>query len=640
MAISKMKLINIVGPSDDFEDFCADYLMDCDMHLENVAGALESVSQLGAYSDENPYADILAKIKGIYQRAGISVPAGNYVPKQQLSREELEEKLSDISVQLVQNEHELSAAQTAIAENEQIIAQLKPLLGVEDVAVDNFFHFDFVMFRFGRMPVRSLKTLEDYLGNIDAFFIPTSTDGEYVWGMYFMPNILKKKIDAIFASLYFERTRISDKAHGTPKQATVALSQENSRLRDYVRTLNEEIKAVVEKNSDLLHLMYLQTQLQSKIAYIRRFSAHTRESFCITGWMTDQDVSKLEHALLNESQIVVQVEEPQVVGPAERLEPPTRLRNFPLVRPFELFVHMYGRPGYYEIDPTPLVAVTYMLMFGIMFGDVGQGAILCLGGFLFAWLKKSKLGGIVGLVGISSIIFGILFGSVFGHEDILTWRLINPMESMDFVLLGAVALGMILIGVSMVFNIINGVLAKSPGKIWFSQNGVAGLLFYWSAVLYAVHVFMNMGPEAAPWLIGLCIAAPLIVIFLQQPLSMLAEKRKDWIPKEKGMFFLENFFEFFEIMLSYVTNTMSFIRVGAFALNHVGMMSVVFLLSKMAGDGAGNIVVQIFGNILVIGLEGLIVGIQVLRLEYYEMFSRFFVGDGKEFKSIRGAGMD
>lgn len=145
-------------------------------------------------------------------------------------------------------------------------------------------------------------------------------------------------------------------------------------------------------------------------------------------------------------------------------------------------------------------------------------------------------------------------------------------------------------------------------------------------------MFLNFGIQIAPWLIGISIGVPLLMIFVQEPLSLLIEKKKDWMPEKKGMFIVEKFFELFEILLSFITNTMSFIRVGAFALNHVGMMSVVFLLSDMAQGG--SVVVQVLGNLLVIGLEGLIVGIQVLRLEYYEMFSRFFVGDGKEFQNI------
>ena len=157
-------------------------------------------------------------------------------------------------------------------------------------------------------------------------------------------------------------------------------------------------------------------------------------------------------------------------------------------------------------------------------------------------------------------------------------------------------------------------------------------MFYFAAIIVGLSLFLNFGFQIAPWLIGICLVVPLVLIFLQEPLSLLVEKKKDWMPKQKGMFIVEKFFELFEILLSFVTNTMSFIRVGAFALNHVGMMSVVFLLSDMAQGG--SIVVQVLGNALVIGLEGLIVGIQVLRLEYYEMFSRFFVGDGKEFQNI------
>ena len=132
---------------------------------------------------------------------------------------------------------------------------------------------------------------------------------------------------------------------------------------------------------------------------------------------------------------------------------------------------------------------------------------------------------------------------------------------------------------------------------------------------------------------GILIGVSLVMIFLQEPLGKLAAKKKDWMPKEKGGFFVEAFFETFEILLSFVTNTVSFLRVGAFALNHAGMMSVVVMFMYSLGTG-GSIAVTLFGNLLVIGLEGLIVGIQVLRLGFYEMFSRFYSGDGREFKPI------
>ena len=100
------------------------------------------------------------------------------------------------------------------------------------------------------------------------------------------------------------------------------------------------------------------------------------------------------------------------------------------------------------------------------------------------------------------------------------------------------------------------------------------------------------------------------------------------------MFFVEAFVELFDVVLSYATNTISFVRVGAFALSHAGMMGVVLSLAGVE-KGTTNWLIIIFGNILVTGLEGLVVGIQVLRLEYYEMFSRFYKGDGKPFVSFR-----
>jgi V/A-type H+-transporting ATPase subunit I len=124
------------------------------------------------------------------------------------------------------------------------------------------------------------------------------------------------------------------------------------------------------------------------------------------------------------------------------------------------------------------------------------------------------------------------------------------------------------------------------------------------------------------------------MIFLREPLTHLVEKKSEILPEQKAMFFLESFFELFEIILSYLTNSISFLRVGAFAISHAAMMGVVMLFAG-AHSGDPNILVVILGNIFVAGMEGLIVGIQVLRLEYYEMFSRFYKGTGKGFKPYK-----
>ena len=159
---------------------------------------------------------------------------------------------------------------------------------------------------------------------------------------------------------------------------------------------------------------------------------------------------------------------------------------------------------------------------------------------------------------------------------------------------------------------------------------MAGLVFYGSLV--AVILLFSSG-HALPATVVLVVmfGVPLLIIMLKEPLTRFVTKQSPAIEGGKAMFFVQSFFELFEVMLSYLSNTLSFIRIGAFAISHASMMEVVLMLAG-AEAGTPNWLVIILGNIFVTGMEGLIVGIQVLRLEYYEMFSRFYNGGGKPFK--------
>lgn len=125
---------------------------------------------------------------------------------------------------------------------------------------------------------------------------------------------------------------------------------------------------------------------------------------------------------------------------------------------------------------------------------------------------------------------------------------------------------------------------------------------------------------------------PLLAIFLKEPLERMVEKKGNAFPETgKGMFFVQAFFELFDVLLSYFSNTISFVRVGAYAVSHAAMMEVVLMLGGATGGGSISWPVIVLGNVFVACLEALLVAIQVLRLEYYEMFSRFYEGDGKPF---------
>ena len=208
------------------------------------------------------------------------------------------------------------------------------------------------------------------------------------------------------------------------------------------------------------------------------------------------------------------------------------------------------------------------------------------------------------------------------------------MENTMGVLIGAILIGVAIIFVSIIINIFIGFKHRDYVNAVFGNNGIAGFVFF-GAVLVGLG-FMLTGRGnifTAPYVIVLIII-PVIVMFFREPLGCLVKGERFKLESGLGDFLASNFFEVFEFMLGYATNTLSFVRIGGFVFSHAGMMSVVMILSEMVSTGASPVVI-IIGNLFVMGMEGLIVGIQVLRLEFYEIFSRFYEGNGHPFEPLK-----
>ena len=238
----------------------------------------------------------------------------------------------------------------------------------------------------------------------------------------------------------------------------------------------------------------------------------------------------------------------------------------------------------------------------------------------------------------------MIFGSCFGYEHALDplYHAIGlkekPFEVMDntmTVLIGAICIGIVLILNSIGLNIGVSFKKKNYAEAIFGNNGIAGIIFFVSLLGGLVSTLLGganlLGNPL--YIIGL-IVLPLILMFLREPLGCLVAGKKFEMEGGVGDFIASNFFEVFEFLLGYATNTLSFVRIGGFVFSHAGMMSVVMLLAETVSAGASPIVV-IIGNIFVMGMEGMIVGIQVLRLEFYEIFSRFYDGDGEAFEPVK-----
>ena len=404
-------------------------------------------------------------------------------------------------------------------------------------------------------------------------------------------------------------------------------------MQDYLRKHAEELNGAVKVLSMLSENFDVR-----KLAACTSSKKGTETFYILCGWMSEEDAEAFQHDIENDENLYCFIEDQ---NNNTLREPPTKLKNPKLFRPFEMYVQMYGLPSYNEMDPTVFVGLTYSFIFGAMFGDVGQGLCLLIGGALLYKYRKITLAAIISLAGVFSTLFGFLYGSFFGFEEVLPALWLKPKEAMitlpligqmNTVFVVAISFGMFLILVTMIFHIINAVRAQQVGDAIFSQNAIAGLIFY-GAVVATIVLYMTGHALPATGVLVIMFVIPLIAIFLKEPLEKLVERKKNPFPKTgKVMFFVQSFFELFEILLNYFSNTLSFVRVGAFAVSHAAMMEVVLMLAGATDGGSINWLVIILGNIFVCAMEGLIVGIQVLRLEYYEMFSRFYKGDGRAFR--------
>jgi V/A-type H+-transporting ATPase subunit I len=312
------------------------------------------------------------------------------------------------------------------------------------------------------------------------------------------------------------------------------------------------------------------------------------------------------------------------------------LRNNRMVRAFQDVVALYSVPSYGEVDPSPFVALTFILLFGFMFGDAGHGVLLWLGA---AYLGKKRilsrsLAYVMKCASLSSMIFGLLYGSVMGVEGILPALWLSPMHAPGRLFSVAVACGVVMISVGMILNMIVRYRERDFGRLLFDGQGLAGLFVYWGA---AIGIFIGVSGVKTPfplsWL-WYVIAAVLALTLFRDTLARTILHQNMGEHEGRAL----QVFEVLHNLMNYFTNTASFVRLAAFALNHVALSLAVLTLSRMLGDLPGGAFLKalmlVLGNIFIVGLEGLIVFIQVLRLEYYEFFGKFYKGGGNPFKPV------
>ena len=631
--VEKMHFVNIAGPLKILDTFVIQNVVPHEIQLVNAYNILDTVKGIRRFEDPNPYQGLVHKVMKLGSVAGIHFTYDDDAPVTIMPTALIEPEIDGYESQLDTISHISKSLKEDLAYKVQLRNQIEPIRNLK-VEIQNFFDFDYMKFRFGSMPQSSFEKLNDYIEEMDCIVYEISRDGDDVFLIYFTPRSKRWNIDSLFASMFFKRIRISSDITGYPEDALQQLNAEIEELTERINELDEESRAYVEKHLQRLGELFTFVVQLDSVFDVRHLAVRTNDAFYLTGWIAD---TKLESFITEVDKIPLVtciVEEDETIRASK---PPTKLKNPKFFQPFESLIKMYGTPSYNEIDPTMFITIVYLLLFGAMFGDIGQGLVIAGLGFLLYKKTGSNLGHLAIYIGGASTVFGFVYGSLFGNEEfvgeLLGYHPIHPMTIMMEILIVTVIFGIVLIIIAMLINMKNSYDQENLGKLLFDRNGAVGLLFYLGVLGVVLAAVLQV--EVHPLIIILFIVAPMLVIFMGHPLANYVNGKKEIFPKDKSSFFIEAVFELIETLLAFLSNTISFLRIGAFALNHVGFFLAFQMLSDMVGKSSGqfgSIVVMVLGNILIIVLEGMIVGIQGMRLTYYELFSRFFEGEGSEFK--------
>ena len=622
MAIEKMRLLSLIGKEEKIDYIIANYLLKSGIQLENALKVLEKGWKLTYFNYNSDIRELLKRTENILKNLNI-----NYTNKQvklENTYEEIKEKVEKINNKFEQRNLEIKEKNKEI---ERLLGEITPLRHLKNININlrEIYNMEYMKFRYGKMPYKNLEELKREIEDLDVIMLEIEKDEEEIWIMYFASPGQSSKVDSLFNVMKFERIWLPEEAQGTAAQYIDEVDLYIENTKKQIKNIERQIDNLKIYYERELQNYYNQLVLLEKVNNIKKYMAHDdKGSFYIVGWIPYKNMQNILPELEKEDIECVVKTNDEVSSDA-----PTKLKNNRIVKPFETIVKMYGVPNYAEMDPTTFVAITAFLMFGFMFGDVGQGAVIFLIGLILA-KKKISLGPVLTAGGISAIIFGFLYGSVFGKEGIIKPIITSPMENITTMLIAGITSGAILIIIAMILNIKNGIKNKDKSKILFDKNGLAGLVFYISVLVLVVGFLLKGKLLLSGGVLALVIGVPLILILFKENIMRKINKTKDKGIKSS---FIEKIFEIIEMLLSFASNTISFVRLAAFAINHVGLCVAVSILSQMT-TGAGTIAIAIIGNVIVIVLEGLIVAIQVLRLEYYELFSRFYSGDGKEYKPI------
>lgn len=568
---------------------------------------------------------------------------------------EPERDINDIEKTVRQIQRDLHAPAEQITrietQRQEKIQRIELLRMIADAGADlkTVQKFSYFYKTVGFIASKDIPRLQASLAAIQHILVPLTTIERRSLLVALCSQKDQETLNRALTSAYFERIDLPDFTEGNLSDIIARLDLEALQLLDQKTKLTQELRDTQAHVVEELQVLREKVLLALLILKAQQYYGKSSRAYIILGWVPKAAVERLRDEVLKvtEGRAHFEFSAPELVEEVQQglIKIPILFNNPYLIRPFESLVFNYGTVGYKELDPTPIVALSFLIMFGMMFGDVGHGLILFLLGYgmfhkLYQFLDYAI---IVMECGVSSAIFGFLYGSIFGIEHWLPALWLRPSESINQFMTFAVGFGVVMISIGVILNIINAFQRKDYETGILGQYGIVGGVFYWVCVGLGIKyaIYGKLGLSTTTLIVLL--AVPLGVIFFKEPLGHLLFKKHEehgkLFPAGVGMFIMEAVIEIMDVVIHYLGNTVSFIRTAAFALAHGGLFVAVFslanILRELQGGGVWYWLVIVFGNLGIIALEGLVVSIQTIRLEYYEFFSKFFKGGGEKFTPLK-----
>ena len=534
---------------------------------------------------------------------------------------------------------ELAANQKAVTQLKTQVGELQPVADINiDISVlRNPKHIHSI---FGTIPTANIERLETSLSRTPFVLLPLREDGKnsVVWltGSQNNSDILDRAARSAYLNP-FEFTSVHD---GTPAEIIKTLNADIEKANAYIEKQKVVTAELKKTYGNQLQGLLWEIRTSRMLADAMSHYGKLKFTYLIVGWIPSAGLEKLTAQLKQASKNIIIDSTPFKRGDSSQ-NVPVSLKNPGIMGAFQTLVTTYARPRYEEIDPTILITITYPLLFGAMFGDVGHGILLFLFGLLITSKKVAalramgSLGVIITLCGVMATIFGFLYGSIFGFEDVLHPIWMAPINNINTTLGIAVGVGVFLLSIGYLLNIINAFLSRDFGSVLFSHTGIVALILYWSLLALVLSFVITPFPVPQAVLYVLIGIGAFLMLF-SEVFKHLVDGHRPLIHGGVGLYLFQAFVELFEKLIGFMSNTLSYIRVGAFAVAHAGLSGAIFVLAELAGarGSIGYWVVVVIGNLFIVGFEGLIVGIQTLRLEYYEFLGKFFKGGGMPYEPL------